>query len=874
MATGASEVIEYIFTGDVASLVSASEKASAQLAGYANSVSGSFSKIDSATKSLQKVVTRALSSISFGKVMADGIKSAIDFTESVNLFNVAMGDTIETSSEFIHQMADIYGMDPKNLMDTSSAFYLLGDAIGFPAEAAQTMALSLTKAGNDIASLYNTDVETAVSNLQSALQGNSRAVRKYGYDVTQATLAQYAMQYGITQSVSSLSEVNKRALRYIALMDQMHKATDQVSSDATHAGERFGDFANTIEQPANQIRIFKEQLAMLGRAIGNFFITPLATAMAYINGFIMALRSVISFIGSLIGILGVFSYSGGKSAAHTAEETSEAIGGIGGSAGNAAKELKKLIAPFDELTTLNEEMNASGGGGGGGGGKIQGLDPALLAAIEEMELKLENIRMKAIEVRDTILEWLGFKISGDSILSWDGKVLVDNLGKATGLVKTFTAIYEHWHDIIQGIKDMWTALGGVVDELKERFKRFVTTVVDPALGDFFSNLGSSLSTFAQWITDHTDDIADFIELLAQLLIAVKAFKIVGTILAPILTLVTSIAVLIATYTLAAASDLAVLTAGVAATVGQALLWAAVIAALVAALVQLWNTDNAFRQEVSEAWQNLVGLLSRLWNEVLKPICDAVWGVLTSLWNDLIKPIVSRIVQLVLSLWNDILAPLIDALITILGPTVVNVITTIGKFVQTLFQDVGAVIDGILQFLQGLIQFIGGIFTGDLNKIFEGWANMCEGLGKAIMGIAKGVLNTVIAIINTGISFIWSAFSDFVNHILALVNSIGGIFGASWDLSISTTPPQIGYIPMATGGYVQNPTTALIGEAGREAVLPLDQNTGWADIVADKITSAMGMTEDQPIVVNVYLDGRKITQEVTKRQKQVAMAKGV
>ena len=46
MATGASEVIEYIFTGDIASLVSASEKASAQLAGYANSVSGSFSKID------------------------------------------------------------------------------------------------------------------------------------------------------------------------------------------------------------------------------------------------------------------------------------------------------------------------------------------------------------------------------------------------------------------------------------------------------------------------------------------------------------------------------------------------------------------------------------------------------------------------------------------------------------------------------------------------------------------------------------------------------------------------------------------------------------------------------------------------------------
>lgn len=870
------EEIVYRFIGDISSLTDAAGNASKILGEYANKVTSSFNKIGNATKSLKNKVTKALSGFSLGAILGKGTKSAIDYTETLNMFEVAMGSVVDTSSEFINKMASIYGMDPKSLMDTASAFYLLGDAIGFPQKAAQSMALSLTKAGNDIASLYNTEVETAVSNLQSAIQGNSKAVRKYGYDVTQATLSQYAMKYGLDASVGSLSEVNKRALRYLALMEQMYKATDQVARDSSNAGARFGDFANTIEQPANQLRIFKEQLTMLGRAIGDFFVTPLARAIAYVNGFIMALRSIINFIGSFIGILSVFSYKSGRDAAETAEDTAEAVGGIGGAAGGAAKELKKLIAPFDELTVLNSEMG--GGGGGGGAGEIQGLDPALLAAIEEMELKLENIQMKAIKIRDTILEWLGFKISGDSILAWDGKVLVDNLGKATGLVETFSAIYDHWGEITQGIKEVWNGIGDVFDSLKSKVAELVASL-DPSLADFFSNLGTSLSNLGNWLSEHSDTIADFIIKLGEFLALIKLLSFIQ----PVLDMAFAIGALVASISLALSFDIVpwlnMILAGtslgtVAATIG---LVAAAIVALGVALAELWATDTDFRASVSEGWTTLVDTLKNLWNNILKPVLDVVWALIQNLWSNVILPVVSGITQILMELWTGILAPILNFIIDYIGPTVKTVASTVIDAVNHIFTAVKGIIDGIMQFLRGLVQFISGIVTGDISKILEGLRNIVEGILKAIGNVVSGVVNTIIGVVNSAIANVWGTLVGFVNEVLSVVNKIGGLFGASWSFSISATPPKIPYMPaafMATGGYVQGPTTALIGEAGREAVLPLDQNTGWADIVADKITSAMGMAEDQPVVVNVYLDGRRITQEVTKRQRQVAMAKGV
>lgn len=70
--------------------------------------------------------------------------------------------------------------------------------------------------------------------------------------------------------------------------------------------------------------------------------------------------------------------------------------------------------------------------------------------------------------------------------------------------------------------------------------------------------------------------------------------------------------------------------------------------------------------------------------------------------------------------------------------------------------------------------------------------------------------------------------------------------------------------LATGGIVNRPTFAQIGEAGREAIMPLDRNTEWMNELAKKINSNGG-------VVNVYLDGRLIQRQYNQRQEEFNFA---
>lgn len=379
------------------------------------SLKSGFDKVKSALDSLKsKTDTSSLSLSNFakilggvgvGKAFADATKSAISYIENLNLFTVAMGDSVDEAMEFVDRMSEIYGMDPSNIYRHAGYFYQLTDAIGATSEASKIMSLSLTKASNDISSLFNVDIETVTNDLASGMQGMSRAVRKYGMDIRAAALQQTALNYGFTENISTTSEANRMALRYLTMMQQVRNATKQVTTTTDGATIAMGDFVRNIETPANQLRILKEQASEVARAFGNFFIPIMQKVLFVVNGVLMAIKTLLQFLAQLAGIdIGGF---GGEVSAG-ANEATDAVGGIGSAAKQSAKELKKLIAPFDELTILTEpkDTGSSAMGAGGVGG---GLDPSLLDALENMSLGLDEIRMKALDVRDRILEILGLQ---------------------------------------------------------------------------------------------------------------------------------------------------------------------------------------------------------------------------------------------------------------------------------------------------------------------------------------------------------------------------------------------------------------------------------------------------------------------------------
>lgn len=374
--------------------------------------SSSMLSLHSVGNLVQRLFTK-LVGVSFLEWVAKGIKGSMDFTENLNLFKVAMGSSVEQGYEFVATMSEIYGMDPSNLYKTAGYFYQLTDAIGMTDQASATLSLSLTKAANDISSLFNVDVQTVVDDLASGMQGMSRSVRKYGMDIRATTLEQTALSLGMQGSVETMSEANRMALRYITMMRQVTNATKQTIEGVDGSKEVIGDFARTINEPANQMRIFKEQMTQLARAIGNFFIPTVRKVMPVVNGLVMSIRMALTYIAAMTGALDDVGDT-----SSSAESSSSALDQITDSANEATAAVKKLTAPFDELNILSEQQSTS---------STDLLDPALQQALESMELQLENIKMRANEIRDSILAFFGFTVEDGTITGWSKEVFLQGL---------------------------------------------------------------------------------------------------------------------------------------------------------------------------------------------------------------------------------------------------------------------------------------------------------------------------------------------------------------------------------------------------------------------------------------------------------------
>lgn len=144
-------------------------------------------------------------------------------------------------------------------------------------------------------------------------------------------------------------------------------------------------------------------------------------------------------------------------------------------------------------------------------------------------------------------------------------------------------------------------------------------------------------------------------------------------------------------------------------------------------------------------------------------------------------------------------------------------------------------------------------------------------GKIFDGIKEGIASTFKTIVNGLIDGINRVIRVPFNAINGMLNTIRGItvlgvspFKGLW----SYNPLSVPEIPkLALGGIVNRPgrgVPAIIGEAGAEAVLPLENNTEWMDILADKIGGGT-------VTIPIYLDGKKMYTYIVDIGKKKAFA---
>lgn len=144
------------------------------------------------------------------------------------------------------QGAKSLGLNATELLGASTNFAQIASSMGVATENAAKLSKVLTELGADIASVKNQDFTSVWQNLQSGMVGMSRAVDKYGINIRNANLQAELMNIGITTAVNNLGQEEKALIRVITMLNSTEFA--------------YGDLADTIKQPANQVRMLKASL--------------------------------------------------------------------------------------------------------------------------------------------------------------------------------------------------------------------------------------------------------------------------------------------------------------------------------------------------------------------------------------------------------------------------------------------------------------------------------------------------------------------------------------------------------------------------------------------------------------------------------------
>lgn len=330
------------------------------------------------------------------------IGSAVDLasqlTEVQNVVDTTFGDMASKVDDFTKTSIQDFGMSELTVKQISSRFQALGTSVGITSQQVANgtavankalmsqnntlykttdsmadMSLNLTKLAGDMASFYDVDQADVAKSLQSIFSGTIAPLRRYGLDLTQATLSEWAMKNGLDANIKSMTQAEKVLLRYNYVMANTQAAQ--------------GDFAKTADTWANSVRVLKQEFQAWGSIIGSVVINALKPFVQALN---KVMLKVISFTRTVADALGaIFGWtieiSGRGATADGMEDIADGVGDIGDSADSSnkkAQKLKKTLLSIDEIHALDDNSDSgsgggSGSGGSGGGGAGSGVDSSL-----------------------------------------------------------------------------------------------------------------------------------------------------------------------------------------------------------------------------------------------------------------------------------------------------------------------------------------------------------------------------------------------------------------------------------------------------------------------------------------------------------------
>lgn len=364
-------------------------------------------------------------------------------------------NTGDATNTFSHNL----GLDLTEVMNYNAAIAQITNSAGMLGETSIATSKALTMLSADWASLANLDTADVMQNFQSAIVGQSRAVYKFGLDITSAGLAQTAMNHGVTESIKNLSQQSKMQLRVLTMLEQSKVA--------------YSDLAKTINSPNNQLKMLDAGFKKLALSIGSLFMPIVQKLYPYMNAMVMVLQDFAQWVAKLAGIkLGDTDSSQKTPEVPDYSDAADDTDKVAKNMDKTAKKTKKAadnLQGFDIVNKLQDNSDSNDDDDDDKNADID-LSKDIGAALKNYEKIWDNAfksnKNKAVELykkmKKAILDaWKGgdFTSLGSALANWINKGM-RNI-PWTKIKKTTKKIAKSLATFLNGfVKDLdWTKLG-------------------------------------------------------------------------------------------------------------------------------------------------------------------------------------------------------------------------------------------------------------------------------------------------------------------------------------------------------------------------------------------------------------------------------
>lgn len=500
---------------------SAARNITSSFSGFSSSASMVTKKSFSLASAIGKVYATYWTLFRAFRLLRDAIDISSSLTEVENVVRQTFGQYESLINNFAKTSIEKFGMSELSAKQFASRFQAMGTALDIPQGKMADMSIRLTELAGDMASFYDVSQEDIAKSLQSVFSGTTAPMRRYGIDLTQATLKEWALKQGLDANISSMTQAQKAMLRYQYVL--------------AHTTNITGDFARTADTWHNQITMLKENFKALGAVVGSGLINAFKPFIKVLNAVLQKVISFAEMVTNALGSIFGWRYEASKGAgisgladdigsasdgmdnlSNAAGSAGKNTGGIAKNAKKAKKEIQQATRAFDELKVISKQSkdntSGSGNGGSGGGsgsGGSGGGDTGKLVQTDTIFKKFKS------DIKD--LEGLGKAISGALInamkkIKWK-KVYAKAEGFGRGLAKFLNGLFEGQKGTTlfgETGKLIANSLNTVLHGLDSfgttfNWKQFGNSIAD-GINKFFQNfdfalLAQTLNTWAQGVFD-------------------------------------------------------------------------------------------------------------------------------------------------------------------------------------------------------------------------------------------------------------------------------------------------------------------------------------------------------------------------------------